>query len=106
MPLLPPPPPSRPSAPPARHRRRRCRARVTNAPGDREPRAPPSDSWRPAADGDWRGTLVQPPAQPVIKNPRIPPGHCLSFLLYSALPESLLPRTLEELALLLPLLPH
>lgn len=55
----------------------------------------PLDSWRSAADGDWRGTLVQPPAQPVIKH-TFPPGHCLPVLLYSALPESLLPRPLGE----------
>lgn len=85
-------------APPARHRHHR--ARVTNAPGDREPRAP--DSWHPAADGDCRGTLVQPPAQPVIKKTHVLPldTACPSSsplpLLDEPLPESLLPRPLEE----------
>lgn len=61
----------------------------------------PPDSWRPAADGDRRGTLVQPPAQPVIKKPRTPldtacPSSSPLPLLDEPLPESLLPRPLEE----------
>lgn len=62
----------------------------------------PLDSWHPAADGDCRGTLVQPPAQPVIKKTHVLPldTACPSSsplpLLDEPLPESLLPRPLEE----------
>lgn len=62
----------------------------------------PLDYWRPAVDGDWRGTLVQPPAQPVIKTPAYslldtacPSSSTLPFL-DEPLPESLLPRPLGE----------
>ncbi|EGW06327.1 hypothetical protein I79_018983 [Cricetulus griseus] len=61
----------------------------------------PLDPWHPTADGDCRGTLVQPPAQPVIEtytqplDTACPSSSTLPFLDEPS-PESLLPRLLEE----------